>query len=591
MPTPLQNMSDTHESIKQLIDDITTSGDASIQTIVNRWRQNSVLITAEAGQLDPLTTQVLKQRLYFLSQQVQRQLTQTLSDNQRRLFIKGIQTIDNVLKSGGISTALPYLSEQTLNALQNYSAVQIKGLTDNAYRNISNELDLAVLGQKPSGDVIEAIGKNLTDPSIFGTIAKRASVIYQTEVKRIQNIATADRIRQTQQQVRDLGKKWIHSHVGIPRPYHLFLHGTIVKADEQFELQGEDGEVYMIDGPHDPILPVSEVVNCFVGETQIDETNPEAIFKSKYSGQLITLQTSRGNKITVTPNHPILTSNGFVKAMNFRIGDDVICCPLGKLSAVGNPNIDYIPSTFEKKFNSFRIKFMNQRITLGGVNFYGDIPKGNVEIVFTNSFLKKRFNSFLLKPRSKTSFILSNIELTSFFPQSLIMQFFGRAYSSTRNSMGRFILFLSLLRSHLFPTQVFSFASIPVFASMSFQKSHQTWSRNVVNQRKLFDRLTSKVFGENILRNWNFLSSCFDAMLFKVPKKSGFADMEFPTNFLGKFTGNVFPDKISSINFFHADSIDVFTMQTTNGIYNANGILASNCRCTVVPVVMRFLEK
>ena len=262
MRSPFQDMADTHESIKQLIDDLSSAGDANIQAIVNKWRQYSVLQIAEAGTLDPLTTEVLKQRLYALSQQIKRQLIQTMSDNQRRLFVKGIQTVDNIIKSGGISHALPYLSEQKLNALQNYSARQVQGLTEQAYRNVSNELDLAVLGQKPSSDVIEAIGRNLDDPSIFGTIAKRASVIYQTEVKRIQNIATTDRISQMKQQVRDLGKKWLHSHIGIPRPGHLMLDGEIVAADEQFELESADGDIYFVDGPHDPILPVGEVVNC-----------------------------------------------------------------------------------------------------------------------------------------------------------------------------------------------------------------------------------------------------------------------------------------------------------------------------------------
>lgn len=262
MRSPLQDMADTHQSIKQIIEDLSASGNVDVQSIINRWRQSTVLITAEAGSLDPLTTEILKRRLYALSQQMRQQLTQTLTDNQRRLFIKGIQTVDNIIKSGGISHALPYLSEQKLNALQNYSARQVQGLTEQAYRNISNELDLAVLGQKPSSDVIKAIGKNLDDPSIFGTVAKRASVIYQTEVKRIQNITTADRIAQMKQQVHDLGKKWLHSHIGIPRPGHLMLDGEIVAADDQFELEGADGETYLVDGPHDPILPVGEVANC-----------------------------------------------------------------------------------------------------------------------------------------------------------------------------------------------------------------------------------------------------------------------------------------------------------------------------------------
>ena len=138
----------------------------------------------------------------------------------------------------------------------------MKGLTNNALQNINNELDLAVLGQKSASEVIANIGKNLDDPSVFGTLAKRAQVIFQTEVKRIQNITTSDRISQSLQQVSDMGKKWIHSHIGVPRPGHLMLDGVVIKADEQFELVGADGEIYYVDSPHDPMLPVSEVAGC-----------------------------------------------------------------------------------------------------------------------------------------------------------------------------------------------------------------------------------------------------------------------------------------------------------------------------------------
>lgn len=256
--TPFQ----AQQEIDSLIQKIANSGDADIQTLINNWRRRVVLMIAENEPLDVLTVETLKARIRMLAQQAQQIITKQISDNQRRLFIKGIQTVDNIIKANGIRHALPFLSETKLNALQRFSADQIKGLTDNAIRSISTELDLALLGQKTATEVIANIGKNLDDPSVFGTVARRAQIIYQTEVKRVQNMTTVDRITQAKQQVQDVGKKWVHSHIGIPRPGHLMLDGTVVAADEQFELVGADGGVYSVDGPYDPELPVGEIVNC-----------------------------------------------------------------------------------------------------------------------------------------------------------------------------------------------------------------------------------------------------------------------------------------------------------------------------------------
>lgn len=239
------------------------SGGGDIRKIVEDWRQRVVLTLIEAGEVSPLTGDVIKQRINQINEQFKEKLESSLSENQRRLFVKGIQIVDKALEAGNIRAAMPYLSEQKLGFLQKYGAEHIKGLTEMARTKIASEIDLAVLGQKPQQDVINAIGKRLgDDASVFGSVQKRAEIITMTEVNRINQMATTDRLKQAAGQVTDLKKRWLHSHVGIPRPGHLMLHNVTIAPDEQFELLGQDGKIYLVDGPYDPILPVGEVVNC-----------------------------------------------------------------------------------------------------------------------------------------------------------------------------------------------------------------------------------------------------------------------------------------------------------------------------------------
>lgn len=261
--TPRAAIRKVNESYIRKAKQLAGSGGGDIRKIVDDWRQRIVLLLVEAGEVSPLTSDALKQEITQINDAFKQKLEGSLSENQRKLFVKGIQIVDKALEAGNIQTAMPYLSEQKLAFLQKYGAEHIKGLTEFARSRITQEIDLAVLGQKPQQEVINAIGKRLgDDASVFGSVQKRAEIITLTEVNRINQVATTDRLKQAAGQVPDLKKRWIHSHVGIPRPGHLMLHNVTVAPNERFELLGRDGKVYAVDGPYDPILPAGEVVHC-----------------------------------------------------------------------------------------------------------------------------------------------------------------------------------------------------------------------------------------------------------------------------------------------------------------------------------------
>jgi hypothetical protein len=56
---------------------------------------------------------------------------------------------------------------------------------------------------------------------------------------------------------------------------------------------------------------------------------------------------------------------------------------------------------------------------------------------------------------------------------------------------------------------------------------------------------------------------------------NGIVDVDF-----GSFKPREF-DTVVHIDKNYVDAIDVYTIETTNGIYSVNGIIAKNCRCTI----------
>jgi hypothetical protein len=253
-----------NRNIRAILDqagDITEKNLEDFLGIVNQMREQVILAIVQGGELDVLTVRQLKYRLAEIQRTYTERFQQFMSENQRRMFVKGIQVVDKAIETGSILKAVPYLSENTLNQAQLFSATLVTNLTAEAIQRVSTQLDLAVLAQRPAIQVVQEIGRNLNDASVFGTIRRRAEIIYRTEVNRIQSMASDERMRQFARTVPDLKKEWLHSHVGLPRPGHLDLHNTVINVADTFTLRGEKG-TYQIFGPYDPELPPGEVINC-----------------------------------------------------------------------------------------------------------------------------------------------------------------------------------------------------------------------------------------------------------------------------------------------------------------------------------------
>ena len=124
------------------------------------------------------------------------------------------------------------LSADVLESAALMSGDLITNITATALQNINREVRFASMGIKSPWDAMGAIGKNLTDPSVFGTIKTRAEVILRTETGRIRSQAgqaAMDRVKDVHPRVR---KKWLWS--GIGRAEHAEIDGVEVKVDEEF---------------------------------------------------------------------------------------------------------------------------------------------------------------------------------------------------------------------------------------------------------------------------------------------------------------------------------------------------------------------
>ena len=147
----------------------------------------------------------------------------------------GIEMADKPLRSIGIYDPFLSIDDTLQTVLRDYSADLITNISEDTLKKINTEISLGLLGDKTSHEAMKAIGKNLTDKSVFSSIAARQEAIATTEMNRALSMAHQLRQEQIKKSIPGLKKRWRHSsYVRNPRTGHEEAHGQVVGIDEYF---------------------------------------------------------------------------------------------------------------------------------------------------------------------------------------------------------------------------------------------------------------------------------------------------------------------------------------------------------------------
>lgn len=324
----------------------------------------------------------------------------------------------------------------------------------------------------------------------------RAELIARTEVHGATNYASIETAKNAEKELGiKMVKEWVATNDSRTRDTHSQIDGTTIDVDEQFNVGAGRGE-----RPLDPSLPISEVVNCLLPESVVDYASPKSLTRRIYNGEVVTIETARGNKLTVTPNHPILTTRGWVAAKLIKKTDKIICADRLNRKTFTDFNIKDRDATVEQVFNSLSDFGSIVRKTGSVVNFHGDAIDKNVDIIHVDSFLKNRFKSLCFDPLKKLNLSHPDFGSGFFFAYSLLSGAFFKKFSRLVSDrlMSFFNLVKFLLVSHLRPLQSLSFTSAPRGNSITAKNSINRSSRHAEFNRDSLDGSSVSIFSDNI---------------------------------------------------------------------------------------------
>jgi len=306
-------------------------------------------------------------------------------------------------------------------------------------------------------------------------------------------------------------------------------------CDECADLNGQTFDVEDQDS-YPPAHP-----RCILPGNEVAIPDLVSAAQSFYVGRCVEITLSNGSKISVTPNHPILTSRGWVPAQFINEADYVITTTDAKrIFEAINPHDNYRPTSVEQVFRSSveASKVLPVSMKTSPEDFHGDGGgvHGNIQVVNVNRLLGRDVKPSLSQPVGEHNLSGRDVSSSEVFETPGAENLFVNGDNPvSRGSVGRLDLLSTLSGGHVRPLDSLGLGLVSAGDVVLTQDTANNTS------------LDAKLAGEFVLRFSRYVSAA------KVVSVREF-----------DFSGHVYDFETSGYE-----------------LYICNGIITHNCRCGV----------
>lgn len=301
-----------------------------------------------------------------------------------------------------IDTGFTLYSHDTAEYLLSDERQLMPGPSDKKARDIAankamqwdkQKIQSAVLQGVLQGEGPHKVAERLRQ---VGQMDYNASVRYaRTMTTSAQNAGRYNSFRRARDLGVDLTIEWMATLDSRTRHEHRMMHGRRTTVDEPFYTPDGYTIYYPADCTGESTAPQSMIWNCFVGDTKVaSDCEIVRSYKHKFKGSLIRVRTAAGVDFTCTPNHPILTPDGWIPAAFLHKGDHLLITRVGDDgSLTRNGNVYHVHSSIKALHDSLESLGNSERISMSNFDFHGDVPTSDVEVVSKERLLRNDGNT------------------------------------------------------------------------------------------------------------------------------------------------------------------------------------------------------
>jgi len=301
-----------------------------------------------------------------------------------------VPELSDIVEEFQISLRMPdWMVEQAFETLDDTFKRDYwrEGIAPSTRRDVEQTLKAAIEEGLNSRDIadrlVEQHGRRYTQA--------RATAVARTELGSMLNSGHSAGIEELAEETElDIRKLWLSALGSTTRESHAALHNTLADDDGMFELGG-----VRIPYPSHPDLPAEERINCLPADT-ILLAEATGATRAWYNGIVTEIITCSGWRLTLTPQHPVMTAQGFIAAGRLEPGQQVIAyCRQDDTAILSSSNCNDVqnePASIEQVFEAFlsgadcgrsgKIEVRRRQVN----DFYGDgeFLEGNIDVVLVN---------------------------------------------------------------------------------------------------------------------------------------------------------------------------------------------------------------
>lgn len=286
--------------------------------------------------------------------------------------------------------------------------------------------------------------------------------------------------------------------------------------------------------------------NCFVSGTVVSGPRNTGSTSRWFEGQVVDVELADGNSLTCTPNHPILTTKGWVAAGLLHKGGHVVSS-LGRegIPAGIDPDDYQVPSRIEDVAAAVgRSDGMTTvSVPTAPEDFHGDGFGSDVSVVRTNSLLRDAEDPAIAKPKLHQLFGGADAQLLSLAGLGAFGSFFDGLLATPNRSMSGLGVASVLLGGALCHRHTIGLGLPP--------------DRHPVFEKDATD----------------------DGAGYALPDSQS----------IFRFAGNVTPNEIVSVRKRDFAGM-VHNLESPVSWYIANNVIVHNCRCAMIPKTLSWEE-
>lgn len=326
--------------------------------------------------------------------------------------------------------------------------------------------------------------------------------------------------------------------------------------------------------------------NCFPAEVIASApSGVRAAYSHWYEGDLVVIHTASGDELPVTPNHPVLTPEGWVGAGSLTVGQGVFRydSSVERVGAV-SPGDQQVPARIGDVFDALRqaSPVPPVRVPAAAEQFHGDGGGSDVEVVLADGLLQDDLDAAQFELAADGPLVVGGTHLAELLADRASLQVSDIPLGAADSIVGGLGELGTLCRRHarIAAAHGLALADLPaagyerggdlgaVYADLA--ADFRDGEPGVVEPGRFGYPGGAVAFAED------------DASVTHPAEQGGAARADRQGDLRDFGAVHIAPDCVVKIER-RSFAGHVYNLQTGDGWYAANGIVVHNCRCGFIP--------